>query len=248
MTSVYRTNNPPYWVGTGAPLTYMQGDQNMYDKETRVTTLENDLAALGSKGIGLDYFSESGGNLYAHMTDHSIQGPFPLPVAMPNWRNAWAPSTHYAVMDWFIGPDGKVYLVIFAHTSAGSFDPGANNGIGQNYYQLLWSASQYVIPPQVKTHLANVSAYTLQLSDTNTYNRFLDDHAVVVTVPAYSSVAFTVGAQIYFRQAGLGSITFVGAAGVTINTPSHLYTAQQNATVTLINFATDAWDLMGRLG
>jgi hypothetical protein len=37
----------------------------------------------------------------------------------------------------FVTEGGVTYLVEYPHTSAATFDPGANDGLGHNYYHLL---------------------------------------------------------------------------------------------------------------
>jgi len=138
MTIVFRTAGA-WGPGQGADLTAPQVDENFYELLTRVADLESVPA-----GVGIDYISVSGASFTVHLTDHSIEGPFPLPVANWTFRGEWTASTPYVINDVFqFG--GSLYIVIFAHTSAATFDPNANDGLGHDYYLLV--LTPYAILP-----------------------------------------------------------------------------------------------------
>jgi hypothetical protein len=69
--------------------------------------------------------------------------------------------------------------------------------------------------------------------------------ANTVTVPPFSSVAFSVGDTVSVRQVGSGTTTIVAGSGVTITTPGTLILGSQYATIQLVNVATNTWDLIG---
>ena len=139
MTTTYRTSNPPFWTGVGRPLTFTETDTNWYDKETRLDTLE---AEIASHNAGIDYFSVTGDQFYVHLTDHTTLGPYQLPTIAWHFRTdgsptgTWLPSTLYNAMDVF-QENGSLYQVNLTHTSALTFDPHATDGLGHNLYTLL---------------------------------------------------------------------------------------------------------------
>jgi hypothetical protein len=81
--------------------------------------------------------------------------------------------------------------------------------------------------------------YTLVLADENTGVIMSSSAAHNLTVPANSSVAFDIGAQIVVEQGGSGQVTIVAGGGVTVN--GSLYTAGQYSVTVLIKQATDTW-------
>ncbi len=142
MTQTYRTNDGARWgTGQGFNLTAAQVDINFWDAIQRIATLE----ALPGAAAGIVSFSITGTDLYVHMSDATVLGPYALPLATYNARGPWAPATAYAVMDTFT-EGGSLYEVIFAHTSAGSFSAGANDGAGHNYYSVMLQTPGNVLP------------------------------------------------------------------------------------------------------
>lgn len=91
--------------------------------------------------------------------------------------------------------------------------------------------------------------YTLVLTDAGKYKRSTSNTDINITVPPFSSVAFSVGDQILLRAKGTGKMTFVPGASVTINPPfgGSLVSAGQGAAITLINVAVNEWDLLGQV-
>lgn len=66
-----------------------------------------------------------------------------------------------------------------------------------------------------------------------------------LTVPPTAEVPWEIGDQITFEQKGTAAVSFVGGAGVTINTPFTLLIAAQFGTVTLIMDEVNNWFLAG---
>ncbi len=130
MSIIFRTAGP-WGAGQGSDLAAAQVDNNFYELVTSIVNLE-DVPA----GVGIVYITVSGATFTVHLTDHSIEGPFPLPVAQWIFRGEWQASTPYVVND-VITAGGSLYIVIFNHTSADVFDPNANDGMGHNYYLLV---------------------------------------------------------------------------------------------------------------
>ena len=167
MTSVvFRNTDLTRWgVGKGANMTADDYDNSIW-------YLYSNLRALidhPQLGTGIDYISQAANTFTIHLTDHTTQGPFIIPTSTFKDRGAWAPTVAYLVNDLFTY-DGSIYYVLFAHTSAATFDPGANDGMGHNYYQLLLTAPTDVLPlggspgqvlAKIDGHDLNVAWYTI---------------------------------------------------------------------------------------
>ena len=90
--------------------------------------------------------------------------------------------------------------------------------------------------------------YTLSLSDAFTFQQCSHATGISVTVPPNSSVAFSIGTQIFLTQVGLGSITVVAGSGVTINSRGGMLSSgNQYGQISLLKTATDTWLLVGDL-
>ena len=90
------------------------------------------------------------------------------------------------------------------------------------------------------------TTYTLALTDAGKLVTLNNASAITLTVPANSSVAFSVGDQINLLQLGAGQVTVAGAVGVTIRSEgSKLKLKGQYATATCVKIATDEWVLIG---
>jgi hypothetical protein len=138
---LYRTNDPTKWgAGKGGNLTPAEVDENFWDLDQRTAVLE----AGSPDPVGIDHVSVTGNTFTIVLTDSSTQGPFNLPAAKFNLVGEWAPNTLY-VPNSFITEAGKTYLILYPHTSAAFFDPGANDGAGHDYYGLLPFPDQPII-------------------------------------------------------------------------------------------------------
>ncbi|WP_375782920.1 carbohydrate-binding protein [Bradyrhizobium sp. Pha-3] len=121
------------WTGQGSVLTAQQGNYNFYNHNQRIAWLESNYTVTVSIAT---ITSPTPGELLFTMTDSSTQGPIPIPAAAFHSRGAWAPFTSYNVND-TVTNNGTIYDVPTAHTSAATFDPGANDGHGNNYYSAM---------------------------------------------------------------------------------------------------------------
>lgn len=89
---------------------------------------------------------------------------------------------------------------------------------------------------------AKTDSYTLVLTDAFKVITINKATAVTLTVPPNSSVAFPVGTVVKIRRIGVGALTYVAGAGVTINnTLGTLADAGQNVDTFLIKSATNTW-------
>jgi hypothetical protein len=94
---------------------------------------------------------------------------------------------------------------------------------------------------------AQVSSYTLVLSDASKLVEISNASANNLTVPLNSSVAFPTGTQISLLQTGAGQMTVVATGGVTINATPGLKLRAQWSSATLIKRAENTWVLVGDL-
>lgn len=122
------------WTGNtgGVKLSAAQADENIWTLKSQIDAAQAAISASRSVGS----ITISGNEITFHMTDSTLEGPFTIPVAKLHGRGAWAPSTAYSENDTFY-INGTVYIVEFAHTSALTFDAGANDGMGHDYYEVM---------------------------------------------------------------------------------------------------------------
>lgn len=236
MTSVFRTAGA-WGAGLGRPLTWVEQDNNTYDKETRITAIE-----AAGVGVGIDYITVSGDQMTIHMTDHSIQGPFTLPSAQAwNPVGEWQPSSVYQTND-VVTHLGSGYLVNADHTSATSFDPDELFGTVL-LYTPLWT----VAAPQGQN--IDDATFTPQIEDAGIYTRLTNAGGCTVTIDP--TVEFLDWTELHFRdESASGGVLFVATSPATFNLPDGFLaqTAGTGATVTLKKVAdTNEWDVMGRL-
>jgi len=131
MTIIYRTAGA-WGAGKGANLTPAEVDGNFYDHEQRIETIE----ANPAQAVNIDYFTVSGNQMFAHMTDHSVIGPITIPVGTWTFKGEWQPATLYFAFD-VVTFGTAVYLVNSEHTSEATFDPSASNSFGFIYNLIL---------------------------------------------------------------------------------------------------------------
>jgi hypothetical protein len=137
MGVVYRTGGP-WGPGLSEDLTPEQVDGNFWQ-------LVQDIAAKAVQGVGISNFHVVGNEMTVVLTDHTLLGPYPLPVAQIVFRGEWAPNTQYFGND-IITHAGTTYIVLLNHTSEATFDPHANNGLGQDYYGELLQNPASTLP------------------------------------------------------------------------------------------------------
>jgi hypothetical protein len=141
MSISYRT--PGAWgAGLSRDLHPGEVDQNFYELKGFIDSI---LASMPGTTVSIIDITQTGDNLYVHLTDGSILGPFKLPVVHMVFRGEWLPETAYYVSD-VVTFNGAVYLVLASHTSNTTFDPAANDGAGHDYYGLFLSYPGNVLP------------------------------------------------------------------------------------------------------
>lgn len=143
MGLVFRTTSIGQWGGGKlSNLTPVEVDQNFWYLLSLYNAINDHLAsvAVGIASIdpvGVDQFLIT-------MTDSTTFGPFTIPTSQWSDRGDWTPLTSYAVND-VINNGGSVYLVLYPHTSAALFDPGAVTA-GHDDYKVLITLPGNVLP------------------------------------------------------------------------------------------------------
>lgn len=137
MGYTFRTSGP-WGPGLSADLTPAQVDQNFWQAI-------QDIEAKAVQGVGISNFVVSGNQMTVVLTDHTLLGPYPLPMMQLRFRGEWLPNTTYMAGDIFTHA-GSTYMVEVSHTSAATFDPWDNDGRGNDYYGLLLSSPASVLP------------------------------------------------------------------------------------------------------
>jgi hypothetical protein len=137
MALVYRTPGP-WGPGLAENLSPAQVDNNFWQ-------LVNDIAAKATQGVGISNFIVSGNLFTVLLTDHTLLGPYPLPIAQIAFRGEWQPTTGYVTNDIF-SQAGSTYIVLQNHISQTVFDPNANDGLGHDFYELMLENPALIIP------------------------------------------------------------------------------------------------------
>lgn len=135
------TDNTRWGAGQLADLTADQIDINFWVLLTAVQALQ----AQANEHASIDHFVISGNQLFVHLTNHMVLGPYTLPIAQWKFRGEWSPRLQYYAFDVFTN-DHAVYLVLIDHVSNSLFAPGANDGEGHNFYGLLLAAPPKELP------------------------------------------------------------------------------------------------------
>jgi hypothetical protein len=226
----------PWGPGYGSDLSANQFDTNNWN-------IFNSFGELFGAGAAkqISYIAESNGSLFVHYTDHSIDGPFPIPVASFVWRGTWTPSTGYNVND-TIYYRGGIYLALMNFTSGSSFSTTS----GTDTLMVLMLR----IPPILSQDITGTT-YTPTLDDANTYMRATNTAGCNFTIAPQSSVSWAVQlTEMHFRDVssvGTGGVTLTAGSGVTINPVSGRVnrTAFPGGVLFLKNVGTDSWDIGG---
>lgn len=136
---VFRTTNSSHGAGVGRNLHPEEVDQNFENLKDAVEALQAD----PPMPIGIDHFEVIGNSMYVHMEDLNVLGPYTLPVASWRYRSeGWLAEELYAAMDLF-SQAGSLYLVLVAHESAMTFDPGAQQGGDDLYLRVVQAPVVY---------------------------------------------------------------------------------------------------------
>ena len=127
MTITYRTAGP-WGVGLGADLSAVQVDNNFWDLHGRVEILE-----AWPTPAAIESFTIDGNQMTVVMDDATTHGPYTLPTYVPS-AFEWAPGMDVVPGQMF-SINSTIYTVVYPHTTVDPFDPGENDGGGNDYYQ-----------------------------------------------------------------------------------------------------------------
>jgi hypothetical protein len=236
---VYRTTDPTKWgTGLGSDLPAVTIDNNNWNLDSRVGLLEG--TAIAKQ---IDYIAESNNALFVHYTDHTIDGPFPMPIATFNWRGSWLPSTAYNLYDVLSYANG-IYLAVMAFTSGSTF--ATNDGAGHTWLQLML---RY---PAVQTLTVTTATFQPDLTYANSYIRCTNVSGCTFTIPNDTTVTWAVDTEMHVRDcssSGSVGVQFVAASGVILNGIEGrlLETDTTGAVVGMKHVAANEWDLWGLL-
>lgn len=139
----FRSADGSRWgAGLGADLSAGQVDTNFWAVFLAVNALED----ATQTNAGIDFMQLVGGNqLFVHLTDHRVLGPFVIPATVWNPRGSWLPATDYLPLD-VLANNGSLYIVNIAHTSASTFSPNATDGLSHDLYTLLLEEPANMLP------------------------------------------------------------------------------------------------------
>jgi hypothetical protein len=125
------TDMTRWGVGEGR-LPSTSVDMNFWDLLQRMIAVESD----PPEAISISSVTANSTSFTVHFTDGSTDGPFLLPFPKFTVLGPWQPLTLYSQPGSFVTFGGKTYLIEYPHTSAASFDPGANDG-SHDFYGLV---------------------------------------------------------------------------------------------------------------
>lgn len=128
---------------------------------------------------------------------------------------------------------------------ASNIAAGTTAGDAVEYNQIVAAlAGKRSITRTVNTQTG--TSYTFVIGDYGNVVDFSNTGTVTVTIPTNASVAFPVGTEIEGVNLNTGDVVFVGAGGVTINSPAGLAVRDQFGAYGLRKTATNTWVLYGR--
>lgn len=261
MAIIYRTAGA-WGSGKGSNLTATEVDGNFYDLDGRVVSLEgatptpDEINAISLNEDQLTIVLQSGASF----------GPFTMPTLTFNWRGEWTPATVYSALDFVSVAGDGVYLVTEAHTSAGTFDPGADLGSGgpsgAGTYALMLSVTDLTPPGGAVSGSHNDSPYhggvyletgasvTPTIDQMGGYFRIRYTGAFDFNLVPDATTNFPLGTRFTIRDDTTGSgsgVTIAAPSGVDLDGPAGTtFTTSANGDVIyLCKVAADKWEAWG---
>jgi hypothetical protein len=240
---VFRSDDLSRWgLGQGSDLAANVIDINFWNLLEAIEALQSLTGSNATTSI--DFISTVGNQLFIHLTNHAVEGPFTIPVTFWNPRGNWGPLTVYTTLD-VVGVNGKLYIVNSPHTSASSFSEFATDGLGHFRYTLLLEQPMDELPidgtPGQRLAKSTSSPFTSEwVTDfvrlcPQVFGRPdsgelimqypVTDH-IVLPQGLVGSVAFAAADasapatfQLNLNGAAIGSITFAPSPDVTVDFP-----------------------------
>jgi hypothetical protein len=235
-------SNGSWGTGLGRPLHAAEFDGNNWTIEEAVNALE---ASIPAAARGIVSTAPSGSSIIITYTDATTD-TIPLPVPEIDFLDSWQPLTDYTgSVGALFTAIGALYQIIYPHVSAATFDPGANDGMGHDFYKLGFAL------PAIHSLTQSAATLTLSLDLANTYNRCTNAAGCDVTVPPNSTVPFAIDTEVHFKLVeGSGAVlNVIEGAGVTIDFPEGFlsHANVRGAVITLKKVDTNVWDMFGML-
>lgn len=138
----FRTDDFTRWgAGQGSDLAANVIDLDFWNLFSAVEALED----AQSVSAGIDFIVMQGNQLFVHLTDHRVLGPFTVPATVWNPRGEWQPLTNYFPLD-VVSHNGQLFVVNVSHTSASTFSVLATDGQGHALYTLLLDNPANALP------------------------------------------------------------------------------------------------------
>jgi hypothetical protein len=137
MGYTFRTSGP-WGIGNNQDLTPEQVDNNFWQAI-------QDNQAKAVQGVGIANIVVHGNQFTVVLTDHTLLGPYDIPMMTIQFKGEWAPNTQYYAGD-IITSVGATYMVEINHVSNATFDAGANDGMGNDYYGVLLKSAAATLP------------------------------------------------------------------------------------------------------
>lgn len=198
MSLIYRTPGP-WGSGKGSDLAPTEVDNNFWQ-------VVQSVAAKAAQGVGISHFIVTGDQMTVVLTDATMVGPYTLPTAHLIFVGTWQPSHAYLVNQIFT-EGGATYVVTFNHTSAATFDPGANDGAGNDFYGLLLSSPNAILPA------GGAVGSVLTKATTTDYSVFWNLSTLAGLSDVLSSPGPVTGQLVYWNGAAFGYLPQASVIG-----------------------------------
>jgi hypothetical protein len=219
MVYKFRTTGP--W---GPGLGY---DLNPEDVDGNFWQAIQDIQAKSAQGVGISNITVHGNQFSVVLTDHSILGPYTMPMMTLTFKGTWQPNFSYSAGD-IITYGGSTYMVRANHLSAATFDPGANDGHGTDYYGLLLSNPACTLPSggPVGNFLrkAGVGDYVTQWQTAALHD--LSDVSLPQSPPPASGNVLTYESGLWVARSGITALADL--SDVNISSPANNDVLQYN--------------------
>ena len=234
-----------YRLVKGTDLTAAEHDGTLHNLDDRLIVVEGVI----SDGVSeIESISQEAGSdqFYFNMSDDRILGPIVLPHMQWNFREElyWLPETVYLEFDVF-SAIGKLYQVVFPHTSSTSFDPGANDGIGHDYYKLLLDSFG-----RPRTQDNETTELFLGVNHINAFIRFKNVAGCIIVFPDDATIDLPIDTEVQGWQDSDGSLSFEGETidvVINVKTGRGLGTDVNGAMWMAKKVAVNEWKLLGDL-
>lgn len=262
MAIIYRTSASAWGAGKGSNLTATEVDNNFYELDDRITTLE----VTPPTPAEIDTITLNGSQLTITLSDATVFGPYTLPKARFNWRGEWAATTVYYENDVVSVAGDGIYLVEEDHTSAASFDPAADLASGGgSTYALMLAIPGYFLgsgdsgfefsgnfnrPYDGGIYTTTGTSVSPTLDQAGGYFRCENASNVTFSLPADASINFPIGTRFRVRDMTTGSgtdVTISVPSGVDLDGPvgASFISNGYGSLVEIVKVAANKWEAWG---